>query len=65
MRLPLFEQVPKILSVEIGIAQNASEGAEAEFPVQRDDERVCARPSSSERDYRVAGRLPSPPYAAP
>lgn len=42
MRLPLFKQVPKILSVEIGIAQNASEGAAAEFPVQRDDERVFA-----------------------
>jgi len=38
----LFEQVPKIISVEIGIAQNAGEGAATEFSVQRHNKRVPA-----------------------
>jgi len=36
------EQAPQVVSAEVGISQDASEGAAADFPVQRDDERVFA-----------------------
>lgn len=37
-----LEQTPKFVGAEVGVAQDAGEGATADFPVQWDDERVPA-----------------------
>jgi hypothetical protein len=36
----LVEQAPQVVGGEVGIAEDAGEGAATEFPVQRDDEGV-------------------------
>ena len=38
----LVEQTSKIIGAEVGIAQDAGEGAPADLPVQGNDERVPA-----------------------
>lgn len=42
MRLPLVEKAPQIIPAEVSIPEDAGEGSAAEFPVQRDHERVTA-----------------------
>ncbi len=42
LQLGLVEQAPQILGAEVSIAQDAGEGSAAEFPVQRNDERMPA-----------------------
>ena len=38
----LVEQAPQLVGAQVGVAQNAGEGAATEFPMQGNDERVFA-----------------------